>query len=243
MSCCGTDGPQHTYKTHDCIDTSPTQKHRATLSSGFACACIFWSLCSFFAREQPQEVGRSSANKQHTFRKTLHSPEHHTRADVENNGHFLAQASHACVPQQTRFHQPVAWLSRDCFHSQKQPPHCIESHFHTSGFKHAALEPTVAAVGALTVEYRQSTVLEWEEQRAVRHGRRYLVHTGRRWSRRDTHIGLEPHTCLRFDSRFHTPLWNEGQQMIVSYDMTLSSNICGYGHNLKWKYFLVSLSV
>lgn len=84
------------------------------------CVCLYiLELLLTCAREQPQEVGRSSVNKQHTFRKTLHSPERCLRADVENNGHFWAQASHANVPQQTTFLEPVAWLSRNCLQSQK----------------------------------------------------------------------------------------------------------------------------
>lgn len=61
----------------------------AQAALGLRVLVYFGATC---AREQPQEVGRSSVNKQHTFRKTLHSPERRLRADVENNGHFGAQA-------------------------------------------------------------------------------------------------------------------------------------------------------
>lgn len=73
---------KHT-RTAACVHVSVTKTGQAAL--GLRVLVYFGATC---AREQPQEVGRSSVNKQHTFRETLHSPEHRFRADVENNGHF-----------------------------------------------------------------------------------------------------------------------------------------------------------
>lgn len=108
--------PQHTRKTH----TRTCIRARTQRRTPSVCVCLYTlEPLLTCAREQPQEVGRSSVNKQRAFRKTLHSPEHRFGADVENNGHFWAQAWHANVPQQTTFLEPLAWISRNRLRSQK----------------------------------------------------------------------------------------------------------------------------